>query len=243
MRLTFTTADWPLVRFAEAPAPVLETVLGIAELRNRRAGTGGRRWAEQARRSFPPAARPLLDVITAQGPWPEFLDYATPDMDEALEMIAATPKALLRTQLASSWRRSAPPAPWIQDLAVGDRDAMGLLVRGLRAFYLGCIAPRWPLIHGVFHGDLTGQLAVLAQGGLGQVFGSLHDELALRDGALERTSARSAGVPADLSLDGRGLLIVPSALWARPTAHRRLLAYARRRRAGLRRQARARQRI
>jgi len=54
--------DWPAVRFAAAPAPLVETVLGVAELRRPRSGAGASRWVSRARRSFPAAARPLLEL-------------------------------------------------------------------------------------------------------------------------------------------------------------------------------------
>lgn len=211
----FTMDDWPSVRFAKAPAPLVETVLGVVELKRQPNGVGASRWSGRARRAFPSAARPLLELITASGPWPTFLDPAMPDLDAALEIVGATPRSQLRRELARTWRRPDAPSPWVKALADGDRDAVRTLVQALRAFYLACVAPYWPEIVGSFRGDITERMSVLAQGGLGEVFGTLHRDLAWRDGALERASDR-IGMPGEFCLDGHGLRLLPSALWTGP---------------------------
>jgi DNA-binding transcriptional ArsR family regulator len=177
----FTADDLARVRFAAAPAPLVETALGFAELRHhaRRPVPDG--WASRARHAFPAAARPLRDLIPASGPWPEFLDLA-------------------------------------RALADGDREALTTAVQALRAFYLACVAPAWPEIAASFRGDVTERAGVLASRGLGDLFGSLHPDLALRDGSLERSGRAlvRAGRPAEFRLEGQGLQILPSMLWTGP---------------------------
>jgi hypothetical protein len=55
---------------------------------------------------------------------------------------------------------------------------------------------------------------VLATRGLAALFGTLSEDLARRDHALERYWRTSR--TCDLSLNGQGLLILPSALWTGP---------------------------
>lgn len=208
----FTAADWPRVRFGELPAPLVETVLGIAELRRQPRRS---RWAFRARSTFPSAASPLLDLIPPSGPWPTFLDPALPDLSDALDIVAGTPPARLHTELARTWRHRGPPPSWVRDLVDGDRDALRLLIRALRAFYLACVAPCWPEIVMSFRTDVAERMTVLAQGGLGSVFGTLHRDLFWRDGALERKLS-SVGEPGEFWLDGSGLTILPSPLWTGP---------------------------
>ena len=83
MRVPFTMDDLALTRFGEAPAPLTETFGGLLELQNRPASAGSGRWAAQARRAFPATARPLLYLIPASPPWPDFLDPPLPELDAA----------------------------------------------------------------------------------------------------------------------------------------------------------------
>ena len=135
----FTSADLARVRFGGEPAPLVETALGFAELRYQVEGAGITSWADRARRSFPAAARPLLDLIPATGPWPAFLDPAVADLDESLEIVIATPRPRLRDQLAATWSRSGRPPTWLRALADGDLEALAVVVRAMRAFYTACV--------------------------------------------------------------------------------------------------------
>src|ERR1700722_3396013 len=71
-RVHFNEEDLARVRFSPGPAPLVEAVMGFAELRYqiRCWNRGG--WASWASRAFPAKARPLLDLIPSVGPWPAF---------------------------------------------------------------------------------------------------------------------------------------------------------------------------
>lgn len=211
----FTPDDWPRVRLAAAPAPLVEVALGVAELRRRPGGLGTSRWAARARQAFPATARPLLDLVSMSRPWPTFLDPVLPDLNDALDVVAATPRSRLRTELAVSWRRAGRPPTWVKALADGDREARRTLVQALRDFYLACVAPHWPQIVTSFRGDVAERMTVLSRGGLDALLGTLHRDLAWRDGALERVRS-SVGQPGEFWLDGHGMQILPSPLWTGP---------------------------
>jgi DNA-binding transcriptional ArsR family regulator len=206
------------VRFGAVPAPLVETALGFAELRHQSRQQALHSWASQAREVFPGAARPLLDLIPASGPWPEFLDPPVADLDEALEVVSATSRTQLKFQLAISWRRPGRPPTWLRSLADGDLEELATVARALRSFYLACVAPAWPSIVASFHDEVASRAITLASGGLGELFGTLHPDLALRDGSLERSERAlgRAGRPGRLHLAGLGLQIVPSMLWTGP---------------------------
>ena len=216
--MRFTSDDLARVRFGASPAPLVEAALGFAELRHQSRRPVQDGWVSQARQVFPAAARPLLDLIPASGPWPEFLDPAVRDLDEALEIVSATPRSALRRQLPVSWRRLSRPPTWLRALADGDRKALTTAVCALRAFYLACVAPAWPEIAAAYRANVTQQAVVLARGGLGELFGELHPDLALRDGSLERSerALTRAGRPGEFQLEGQGLQILPSVLWSGP---------------------------
>ncbi len=209
MRVHFTRDDLLLTRFGEAPAPLAEVSAGLLELRRRPAVPS--RWAIRARRAFPATARPLLDVIPATLPSPMFIDPAVPDLDEGLEIVRATPRSVLRAEVPAAWRSAGRPPSWLCALVDGEPQAMETMVRALRDFYLACVAPYWSRIVATFRADVAERIPVLATGGLAEVLGTLHDDLAWRDNSLER-SWRTG----ECSLGGRGLQLLPSALWTGP---------------------------
>jgi DNA-binding transcriptional ArsR family regulator len=211
MRVRFTRDDLLLTRFGEAPAPLAEVSAGLLELRRRPTAAVPGRWVIHARRAFPATARPLLDLIPATLPSPMFVEPAVPDLDEGLEIVRATPRPVLRAEVPAAWRRAGRPPSWLRALVDGEPEAMETVVRALRDFYLACIAPYWSRIVATFRADVAERIPVLATGGLAEVLGTLHDSLAWGDNCLER-SWRTG----ECSLGGRGLRLLPSALWTGP---------------------------
>jgi len=144
-------------------------------------------------------------------PSPSFVDPPVPDLEEGLEIVRATPVRVLAEEIPACWRGAGRPPPWLRAMSGGEPDAMELVIRGLRDFHLACVAPCWPHIVATFRADVAERIGVLATGGLAEVLGTLHETLAWRDNSLER-SWRSG----DWSLDGHGVQLLPSALWAGP---------------------------
>jgi hypothetical protein len=206
-RVHFTAEDLARTRFCTAPAPLVEAVLGLVKLRRQGAAGSSRRHG-QGRCAFPATARPLLDLIPVTGYWPEFLDPVAADLDEGLEMVRATPRLVLRQQVAWCWRGAARPPSWLRALADGEPEALETVRRGLRDFHAAWVVPRWSAILASFRADVAERVPVLAADGLAGVFGTLHPDLAWRDGSLERTWRTG-----ELWLDGDGLQLVPSASW------------------------------
>ncbi len=214
MRINFTPDDLARTRFSAGPAPLLETALAVVELRRAsvaRSRAQTRPWLDQALRAFPPTARPLLDLLGPRGPWPDFMNSVTPDLDEALEAIRATPRWYLRSELVDTWKGPGRPPGWLRDLADGDVDALEVVARALRGLHDAVVAPRWDGVLTSFHGDVARRMPMLAAGGHQALFGSLHPTLQWRHDGLERQ-----GGAGEYALNGRGLVLVPSAIWTGP---------------------------
>lgn len=211
-RVSFTPDDVARTRFSLAPAPLVETVLAMLELR--RAAVAPRRgrlspWVRDAWLVFPPTARPLLDLLGPFPPWPDIVDSLSPDIEEGLEEVRATPRTLLRAELSYAWQdRTGRPPAWIRNLADGDREAVDLTVRALRDLHDAVVAPRWDSIRTEFHADVARRVPLLAAGGLEALFGTLHPQLIWRDDGLERPGTSEVHV-----LQGDGMLLMPSAFW------------------------------
>jgi DNA-binding transcriptional ArsR family regulator len=205
-RIIASAQDMARMRFAAAPAPLMETGLAIADLQ-RRPRHAWPRWAA----AFPDTAAPLLDLIPAKGFGPQFLDPLAIDLDEAVAMVLATPRRFLRADLMQSWmNRPGTPAPplWMRTLADGDRESLDLVVRGLRDFYLACVAPQWTQVVESFRHDVDSRLPVLASEGFTGLFATVHPQMHFQNGAFVKPGPRRV-----MELGGDGLQLHPSAFW------------------------------
>jgi DNA-binding transcriptional ArsR family regulator len=213
VRVNFTPGDVARTRFTLARAPMLETTETLIELR-RAAASGWRHrgraapWLREARRAFPATARPLLDLIGPQGPWPDIFDRFTPGLPESLEELRAASRASLRAGLAGCPEHVARPPLWVRNLADGDREQLELVIRAFRDLHDAVVAPRRDTAVAASRADLASRIPVLLRGGQEAMLGTLHPRLQWRDEGLERT-----GIDCEITLDGRGLLLRPSAFW------------------------------
>jgi hypothetical protein len=210
-RFNFTSDDVARTRFSPAAAPVLETMLVMAELRGLAAAPGRRadRWLREARAAFPATARPLLALLRPCMPWPDFLDSFAPDLKEGLEEVRATPRAVLRSQLGHDWRdRPGRPPTWLRNLADGDRESVELVVRALHDLHHALIEPHWDSALLGFHAEVARRIPALAADGHEELFSSLHPRLRWRENGLDRV-----GFDGEWDLHGLGLVLMPSAFW------------------------------
>jgi hypothetical protein len=210
-RFNFTPGDVARTRFSPAAAPVVETMLIMAELRGQAAGSRRRvdRWLREARAAFPVTARPLLDLLRPCRPWPDFLDSFAPDLKEGLEEVRATPRAILRSQLSDDWRqRAGRPPTWVRNLAEGDRESVELVVRALHDLHQAVVEPRWDGALVTFHAEVARRIPMLAVGGHEELFAALHPRLRWRENGLDRT-----GFDGEYDLHGLGMVLMPSPFW------------------------------
>jgi DNA-binding transcriptional ArsR family regulator len=212
LRLHFTTEDLVRTRFAEAPAPLLETTLAVAMLRR----PGGLRPLKQngiaAVRSFPVSARPLLDLIQPTGCGLAFLDPPTTDLDEGLDLVRSTPRALVRSELTRCLPDRLVAPSWVAGLLYGDDDVWSGVRRALRDFFRSVLAPIWAENTTVFHSDIAERSTVMSRRGLEGVFNGLHPRLRWGDGVLLIDSP----VDRDMAVGGHGLVLIPSPSWTGP---------------------------
>jgi DNA-binding transcriptional ArsR family regulator len=203
------------VRFAAAPAPVLEIVLMLFELRQRPppgghgSPSGGPGWRLAARSAFASAGRPLLQLAPSRlGAF--YLDVLTPDAEEAFHLVRATPEPVHKDNVDRIAHLNVTPIPaWLRRYADGDPAQLDELDRALRAFYSTCLAPRWPSVKARFHRDVAERTALLRRHGVIAMLSTLSPDLRMHGMTLEGRYPWDRRV----RLMGRGLTIMPSTFW------------------------------
>jgi DNA-binding transcriptional ArsR family regulator len=213
LRFNFTPDDVARTRFTLTQAPLDDTILAFIELRRAAAagwrGRGISPWLREARRAFPATARPLLDVFGPRPPWPDLFSSFTPDLADGLEQLRATSRDTLLAEISRGWGgRVGRPPLWVRNLADGDREELELVLRAFRDLHDAVVAPRWDGSLVAFHADVARRIPVLVEGGHEALLSTLHPNLRWRDDGLDQV-----GPDYEWDLEGKGLLIRPSAFW------------------------------
>lgn len=211
LRVHLHAEDLARVRFATAPAPILETVLILLELRNRPhpGGHGPHDWQPRARSALSSSARPLVQLVPAQH-HALYLDVLTSDAEQAFHLVRDTATSEHAENLIRIARTTTVPIPaWFRRYADGDTNVLGTLDQALRAFHTTCLAPQWSSVTARFHDDIGHRLSTLGTHGLAAMINALSPDLCLTGSTL------TARYPwdRDVHLRGRGLILMPSAFW------------------------------
>ncbi len=195
LRVQLTPADLGRVRFADSPAPLLESWLAFSE--TRRAGT-----------PVPVSVRPLRDLLTAPGRGPGFLDPLVTDPGHGFDLVAATPRKVLRGELLRIWQGGRPPL-WLRNLADGDRHERQVIGRAVRASHTYFVASRRDRITELFHRDIASRLPTLSHAGVAALLNSLHPRARYDDGVLTLPHP----LELDIRLEGQGIELMPTTTW------------------------------
>lgn len=219
LTIEFGAEDLGRVRFAAAPAPLLETVLMLFELRQGgreglRAGGRGRRpgsgpdWREAARSAFAADGRTLLWLAPSarRACQPDVL---TPGVEQALCLVQAIPERATRDDADGAGQLADPDPAWPHRCGGADPVPLADLDRAVRAFHAACLAPRWPQVTAGFQRDVAQRTALMRSRGILAVLGTLSPDLRLSGTTLV------GRYPPDrrVRLAGQGLVLMPSVFW------------------------------
>lgn len=216
VRFVFAVEDLARTRFAISP--MWELVGSLTALRDPSTAALHLPWLRSlSGRLGGIALEPAVALSRPLGYTPDFM---TPpptgplgDIDEELDALRATPddeirhdmKLVLSEQPASRIARA-----WIADPA----GELARLADALRAYWEVALAPVWPRIRGFLEADVAHRARQLAERGPAALLGELHPGVAWGGDHVDVESVHHATIP----LDGRGLLMMPSAFtWARPS--------------------------
>lgn len=213
LRVHLGAEDLGRIRFADAPAPILESVLMLFELRNRpqvppQRGPGD--WRGTLRTAFPAESRPLLNLAPTRHSV-LFLDVLTANAEQAFQLVRDTSESVHADNLERIARmKSVPIPPWLYRYAQGDAKVLDRLDLALRTFHANILSPLWTGATARFHDDITRRLTTLRRFGVAAILSTLSPDMKLNGLTIECRCPFER----ETRLGGRGLILMPSAFWS-----------------------------
>ncbi|MET7621510.1 winged helix-turn-helix domain-containing protein [Streptomyces sp. NPDC005408] len=212
LEVEFSAEDVARTRFAVSP--LWEVVASVRVLKGADEQGMHRWWAERVRVQLAAAKlglAPLSSLITVPTVGiPGFLvpppTTPQPSLDVELAALRSTAFALLRT--------TSPGAQaGVAALREDPERGLSRLADVIAAYWEVALAPYWPRILTLLEGDIMYRAKRFAEGGTRRLFDDLDPQLTWESGTLQMEHRCTRGVR---QLDGRGLLLVPSAFtWPR----------------------------
>ncbi|MEU0878263.1 DUF5937 family protein [Lentzea sp. NPDC005914] len=214
IRLRFTVEDLSLVRFSISP--LWEAVTSLRTLTAGSPTSLHAPWLAQIRPHLDDLDL-LTTVVRPAGYLPDFLHplppHREPSFDTSLTALAATDPGLVATELAHLAQHPiAMRGPGLghrravlNDLIADPRSGLARIVTALDGYWRACVAPHWPRMRALLHADLAHRLQELADGGVHQLFRTLHPAVSFTSNTLNIVKYYNG--TADLRR--RGLLLIP----------------------------------
>ncbi|WP_194917803.1 DUF5937 family protein [Catenulispora rubra] len=225
IRFEVGTEDLLHSRFAISPAFELDSLLRLL--------AGGRRLpassASWLRSAFESLRRETdLDMVLALQSERIGADFVAPPpaglaqtWEDDLAVIRATPLALARAEIAYCLAAQPATAPVVDPrmrALLDAPDVVARLAEALDRAWRVLVAPDWLQLRAICERDVVHRAGVLGRAGWSAAIADLHTALSWHDDGIEVSgiSAERQVIP----LDGKGLLLVPSAyIWPHAAAH------------------------
>jgi DNA-binding transcriptional ArsR family regulator len=214
LRIRFAAEDLGRVRVARRPHALWETVLSLQALQTRqRTVLPGWRDAARARLATPHASaalRILRPLVPAHGYFPDFLTPACGEaIADGIAAVRSTPHRRVAAELellaAGGHTSGAGPATATTGpLASG--HGLGHLGDALAYYHHAALGPYLSRMRALVDADRAVRARALLDGGVEALLGTMRPVLRWRPPVLEADYP----VEQELSLDGRGLLLVPA---------------------------------
>ena len=209
LEFAFTAED--LARTSLALSPLWELVCSLRVLQNPQRDAAHREWAEEAlARVGHLAELPLLFAIAPRGHYlPDFLtpppDTALPDLRSELDAMVSADPSTVRRDLDHAYPEGLPDL--LRPIARHPKAGLRRVAEALLAYWEVALEASWPKLREVLLSDIAYRGREFAIGGPVRLFENLHPTVSWTGEKLvvDKTWAL------ELSLDGAGMLLLPSA--------------------------------
>ncbi|MBR7839314.1 winged helix-turn-helix transcriptional regulator [Actinospica durhamensis] len=197
------------VRFAGAPAPLLELGLALAALQHGHTDPLFAPWRRSMNKNLPHQARPLFELVPSNGAGPLFLDPVSEGLEDGLDAVRSSSPDFVSRELRRVCMAGQPVTPRLRQLDARDRDAWQGLEQALRSAHHAVVEPSWSRIRAGFRADIAWRSHLIAELGLAGCLTTLFPRARWNgviwtvDGPRDR----------ELYLGGHGLTLHPSAYW------------------------------
>jgi Family of unknown function (DUF5937)/Helix-turn-helix domain len=207
--LRFGSSDLANVRFAISP--LMELHRSVRALDDPGAQAIHLPWIAATRASTRELDLELLRTLQPPGVYtPDFI-HPPPrspltELDDELAEMLATPGEEVRAEVEYVYRRTGEPEilrPFLEE----PDAAIASLAEVIREYWGLALEPHWDRLRGLLRGDVLYRGRRLADGGARLLFADLHPEARFEEDELRIDKSWQA----TRTLDGRGLLLVPSA--------------------------------
>ncbi|WP_327676297.1 winged helix-turn-helix domain-containing protein [Kitasatospora sp. NBC_00458] len=212
LTLDFSAQDVAATRFT--CSRLLEVVTSVQVLKDPGAKAVHLPWVRRTRERLAATGvrYDLLSQLVPMPAWhlPEFLirmpAATAPDLESELALLAATPPAAVRADLAPL---AEPLPPLVAALRADPEAGVARLVAEVREYWAVAVGPYWPRIERLAEGEILYRARRMAAAGPAALFEGLHHKVSWRDGRLTVAQRR---YDIERRLDaGRGLVLVPCA--------------------------------
>ncbi|GAA2605353.1 ArsR/SmtB family transcription factor [Paractinoplanes durhamensis] len=215
LRIFFTPEDIGRVRIAGEPDPMWETVFSVFRLQRPGPAPIYGPWREHAVRAARRTDLDMLIPLIRRRYYPDFLTPAEGrrGMPDGIEALLSTPKTRLMQDMVELSRLGEPTPSWMRKLAEGDRPMLQRLAAAMHSQYQSVVEPFWAEAQAHIEADRSRRARALLDHGYDGLLDSFRPIMRWSSPVLEVETPFDQ----ELSLDGRGLWLVPSYFsWGQP---------------------------
>jgi DNA-binding transcriptional ArsR family regulator len=204
----FGSSDLANIRFAISP--LIELQRSVRALDDPGAQAIHLPWIVATRESTREVDLDLLRALQPRGVYaPDFMqpppNSPLTELDDELELMLSTPPDQVRAEVHAAYRGGVPDL--LKEFVDEPDAAVARLAGVIREYWDSALEPHWDRLRGLLRGDVLYRGRRLADGGARFLFSDLHPEVRFEDDELRIEKPWNAA----RTLDGRGLLLVPSA--------------------------------
>jgi hypothetical protein len=214
VELHLSTLDLTHTRFAYSP--LLETVMGYRAMLEPSRFAIHLPWLCEARELTRDLNLEALDVLARpKGYIPDFMTpppvTPLPDFADELRVLLATDAQTVRYEVAKTYEDQADLPEAARAFLNDPHGSLERLAESVQTFWNLTLEPHWPRLRAMLENDILIRARSLALGGADELFRDLNPLIRYADGVLRLDKSMCDDWADRIELDGRGLLLMPSA--------------------------------